>query len=113
MTEFFDHSEACIFKKNGKERIHPKTKLKLHEFSSVIIEGCFFGKVKPKIGDKFDWPCHKLVNLSIKEIISIRDAKTPHYPKVVDGKEYSKEDLSHGSPVEIDFKNAFFKLRLG
>jgi len=111
MREFFDHSETCILKKNGEERIHPETKLKLHEFSTAIIEGCFFGKVKPKVGDIFDWPAHKLVNLSVKEIISIRDAKTPYYPKVVDGKEYSKEDLSHGSPAEIDFKNAYYTIR--
>lgn len=98
-----------VFDKEKKQ----KKIVELQDNKSCIIKAIFFGQ-KPEIGDLITAIRFNIENLKVAKIIENRDAKKQHYPKIINGIEYTEDDLKRPEAKGINFNHekAYFVFRL-
>ena len=83
-------TKICILK--AFDHVYTNIKGQQPELKELKINAYFYAE-KPEVGDILHSFSFDIKEFTITEIIENRDAKADHWPKTVNGKQYTEDDL--------------------
>lgn len=109
----FEHSKNDMLILKAFDKNYTNVKGQQPILVDCKVEGLFFEE-KPQVDDIINSFPFGIDNMKVVEILENHDAKKTHYPKVVNGIEYTENDLKRpeAKGVHFNHEKAYFVLKL-